>query len=201
MCQCLYISNKIRLQGVWGNGMHQQRISNLANGLPSVNVSTPSIAAAENAGVASTPSMQGREAVPSSSRSAGSTSHVRESLSSHGHSPFDGAPVFSKQRQRIPHNASAQELNQTGGNSEGFGSRRERGPKLSLDSLTSQRPAEQVQQALANFDLQAEDFPALGGMGAGPSLAGMPSLAKGRTVSGKAWSETDAISPPVKAPL
>ena len=183
--------------------MHQQRISNLANDLPTVKIATPSTAASETGASASTPALQGREAVPSSSRSAGSTPHARESLPSRGYSPFDSAPGFQKQRQRMTHNASAQELSQTGRSIEGP-SRRDRAPKLSLDSLTSQRPAEQAQQrqqALVNFDLQAEDFPALGGMAKGGSLAAIPALPKGHATAGKAWSETDAVSPPLKAPV
>lgn len=180
--------------------MHQQRISNLASDLPAVKVATPSTAASETAVTASTPalqSMQSRDAVPSSSRSAGSTPHARDNMPSRGYSPFDGPPPFRKQRQRMTYNASAQELGQTGGSMEGA-ARRDRNPKLSLDSLTSQRPAEQAQrqQALTNFDLQAEDFPALGGMGKGGA---MPALGKGPATSGKAWSETDAVSPPVKS--
>lgn len=189
----------MHVQGIWGNGMHQQRISNLASDLPAVKTTAPSTAASESSAHASTPAAQGREVVPSSSRSAGSTPCAREQLPGRGYSPFDGPAPFQKPRQRMTHNASAQELSQPGGNMEGP-ARRERAPKLSLDSLTSQRPAEQAQrqQALANFDLQAEDFPALGGGKTSGALTPVTSLGQGRAAPGKAWSETDAVSPPLK---
>ena len=52
---------------------------------------------------------------------------------------------------------------------------------------------------MAGFELNTEDFPALGGLTPGPSIATSPGPAAGskRGPHGKAWSETDALSPPV----
>ena len=206
-------------KGIWGDGLHQQRLTNLANDLVAVRVAPADTTAAE------APAAFGisnrREAPPSSSRSAGSTPHAGEAQRARGSNfPFDGqrsrgnsfpfdvaAAVNKQRRDRLPHNASAHELGQTGSSGVGPSEappRRDRAAKLSLDSLTSQAEAAQRQQAMAGFALNTEDFPALGGLTPGPSIVASPSLAGGgkRANSnsasvGKAWSETDALSPPV----
>ena len=201
------------LQGIWGNGLHQQRLVKLANDLSTVKITPPSTTA-DAAAAATASGLPGRERAPLSTRSAGSTPHAREGGSQgrasfdvregapqdRGHSSLDGRANVQKRRQRMPHNASAQELGQNGGSNDG-GVKRDPPPKLSLDSLTSQRQAEAAhrQQALANFDLKTEDFPALGGMPAATSLSALPLSATYRATPDKAWSEADAsttISPP-----
>ena len=99
----------------------------------------------------------------------------------------------------MPHNASAHELGQSNLSSVAPEAppRKDRAAKLSLDSLTSQAEATNRQQALAGFELNTDDFPALGGLVS--SVTASPGLARGasRTPAGKAWSETDALSPPL----
>ena len=201
-------------RGIWGDGLHQQRLTNLANDLASVKVTAPSIrpAAPAAAAAAEAPATinfgayrRADMAASSSSRSAGSTPHAGDAVyRGRGMFPFDSSTnvaVLNKRRQRFPHNASAQELGQNGGGSiapEAAG-RRDRAAKLSLDSLTSQAEAAQRQQALSGFELNTEDFPALGGLAQGPSMAASPSpvLTGSRAAHSRAWSETDALSPPV----
>jgi len=200
-------------RGIWGDGLHQQRLTNLANDLAAVKVAPVARSAAEAPAALSFGNR--RETVPSSSRSAGSTPHAGEAQRARGNFPFDNprargnnfpfdsaATIKKQRRDRFPHNASAHELGQTGSSGAGHPevpARRDRAPKLSLDSLTSQAEAAQRQQAMAGFELNTEDFPALGGLTPGPSIAISPSPAAGskRVPHGKAWSETDALSPPV----
>ena len=200
-------------RGIWGDGLHQQRLTNLANDLAAVKVAPVARSAAEAPAALS--SGNRREAVPSSSRSAGSTPHAGEAQRVRGNFPFDNprargnnfpfdsaATIKKQRRDRFPHNASAHELGQTGSSGAyhpEVPARRDRAPKLSLDSLTSQAEAAQRQQAMAGFELNTEDFPALGGLTPGPSIAISPSPAAGskHVPHGKAWSETDALSPPV----
>ena len=199
-------------KGIWGDGLHQQRLTNLANDLASVRV-TPAVkpsaeaaaAAAAAATVTGTSGATRKEAAPSSSRSAGSTPHAGESHRARGNFPFDSSAALNKRRQRLPHNASAHELGQSATGSNGGPEappKRERTAKLSLDSLTSQAEAAQRQHALAGFELKTDDFPALGGMRPGPSIPASPGMTPGnRAPHGKAWSETDALGPPVHKSL
>ena len=198
-------------KGIWGDGLHQQRLTNLANDLASVRVAPavkPSAEAAAAAAPAATanPGATRKEAAPSSSRSAGNTPHAGDSHRARGNFPFDSSAALNKRRQRLPHNASAHELGQSASGSNSGPQappKRERTAKLSLDSLTSQAEAAQRQRALAGFELKTDDFPALGGMPPGPSLPGpsipaSPGMTSGNHAPhGKAWSETDALGPPV----
>lgn len=191
-------------KGIWGDGLHQQRLTNLANDLVSVRVAPAGKPSAEAAAAAATGNAgppTRKEAAPSSSRSAGSTPHAGDSHRARGNFPFDSSAVLNKRRQRLPHNASAHELGQSTSGSTGGPEappKRERAAKLSLDSLTSQAEAAQRQRALAGFELKTDDFPALGGMPPGPSVPASPGVTTGnRTPHGKAWSETDASGPPV----
>ena len=191
-------------KGIWGDGLHQQRLSNLANDLASVRVA-PGVRASAEAPAASAAASSRREAAPSSSRSAGSTPQAGDTHRARANFPFDSAAALNKRRQRLPHNASAHELGQSapeGAAGPEAPGKRDRTAKLSLDSLTSQAEAAQRQQALAGFELNTADFPALGGMGSGPSVPASPGSGAGsRAAHGKAWSETDALSPPVHKPL
>ena len=198
-------------KGIWGDGLHQQRLTNLANDLVSVRVTPagkPSAEAAATAAAAAAPGNPAatrKETAPSSSRSAGSTPHAGDSHRARGNFPFDSSAVLNKRRQRLPHNASAHELGQSASGSNGGPEappKRERAAKLSLDSLTSQAEAAQRQRALAGFELKTDDFPALGGMPPGPSVPASPGATAGnRAPHGKAWSETDASGPPVHKSL
>ena len=187
-------------KGVWGDGLHQQRLTNLANDLASVRLTPatkPSAEEAAAAAAAGNPGAIRKEAAPSSSRSAGSTPHAGDTHRARGNFPFDNPAGLNKRRQRLPHNASAHELGQSASGSTGPQAplKRDRTAKLSLDSLTSQAEAAQRQRALAGFELKTDDFPALGGMRSGPSVPASPGLSN--AAHGKAWSETDALSPPV----
>ena len=193
-------------KGIWGDGLHQQRLTNLANDLASVRV-TPAVKPSAEAVAAAAAAATGnygasrKDAAPSSSRSAGSTPHAGDSHRARGNFPFDSSAALNKRRQRLPHNASAHELGQSATGSNGGPEappKRERTAKLSLDSLTSQAEAAQRQRALAGFELKTDDFPALGGMRPGPSIPASPGMTPGnRGPHGKAWSETDALGPPV----
>ena len=190
-------------RGIWGDGLHQQRLSKLASDLASVKVAPNVGPAAAEAAAAINFGAFRKEAAPSSSRSAGSTPHAGEAQRARGNFPFDNAAMLNKHRrgaQRFPHNASAQELRQTSSSSSAAPeapTRRDRAAKLSLDSLTSQAEAAQRQQALCGFELNTEDFPALGGLAPEPGVVASPCPAQsgGRAPHSKAWSETDALSP------
>lgn len=189
-------------RGIWGDGLHQQRLTNLASDLAHVRVTPAGVRTSVEAAAASNYGAIRKEAPPSSSsRSAGSTPHAGDTHRARGNFPFDNSgAVPNKRRQRLPHNASAHELGQSAAGSTGPEAppKRDRSAKLSLDSLTSQAEATQRQRALAGFELKTDDFPALGGMRPSPSIPASPGLNEGsRTPHGKAWSETDALSPPV----
>ena len=190
-------------KGIWGDGLHQQRLTNLANDLANVRVTSAMKPSAEAAAATATGNSGAtrKEAAPSSSRSAGSTPHAGDLNRARGNFPFDSSAALNKRRQRLPHNASAHELGQSALGSSGGPEappKRERTAKLSLDSLTSQAEAAQRQRALAGFELKTDDFPALGGMPPGSSIPASPGMTSGnRTPHGKAWSETDALGPPV----
>ena len=189
-------------KGIWGDGLHQQRLTNLANDLANVRVTSAMKPSAEAAAAGATGKSDAtRKEAPSSSRSAGSTPHAGDSHRPRGNFPFDNPAALNKRRQRLPYNASAQELSQSASGNNGGPEappKRERTAKLSLDSLTSQAEAAQRQRALAGFELKTDDFPALGGMRPGPSIPASPGISSGnRAPYGKAWSETDALGPPV----
>ena len=184
-------------KGIWGDGLHQQRLSNLANDLAHVRVA--------EAPAASNVSTSRKDPAPSSSRSAGSTPHAGDTHRARGNFPFDSTAALNKRRQRLPHNASAHELGQSASGSTGpeAPAKRDRAAKLSLDSLTSQAEAAQRQQALA-FELNTADFPALGGMAPGPSIPASPAAGLGAgnwAPHAKARSETDALSPSMRKSL
>lgn len=188
--------------GIWGDGLHQQRLTNLAaNDLASVRITPAVVRSSAEAAAASNYGAVRKEAAPSSSsRSAGSTPHAGDTHRARGNFPFDNTAASNKRRQRLPHNASAHELGQSAAGSTGPEAppKRDRAAKLSLDSLTSQAEAALRQRALAGFELKTDDFPALGGMRPSPSITASPRLSDdNRPPHGRAWSETDAVSPPV----
>lgn len=192
-------------KGIWGDGLHQQRLSNLANDLAHVRVA-PGMKSSAEAPAAPNVSATRKDPAPSSSRSAGSTPHAGDTHRAKGNFPFDSTAALNKRRQRLPHNASAHELGQSASGSSGpeVPAKKDRAAKLSLDSLTSQAEAAQRQQAALAFELNTADFPALGGVAPRPSIPASPaagSAAGNWPPHGKARSETDALSPPVRKPL
>ena len=85
-------------RGIWGNGLHQQRLTNLASDLASVRLAPPGIRTHAAEAPAAVSYVRSRKD-SSSSRSAGSIPHAGEAYRARGSFPFDSSAAF-KQQQR-----------------------------------------------------------------------------------------------------